>query len=114
MFAQRSAKFEKRALQLMVKNLGVYPPGSIVQLSNEAIAAVISVNTGKPLRPWVLLYDAAVPKEEAVMLDLDTEPGLNITKALSPSLLPPEVHAYLNPRKNVSYFFDAESASKKH
>lgn len=114
MFAQRSAKFEKRALQLMVKNLGVYPPGSIVQLSNEAIATVISVNTGKPLRPWVLLYDAAVPKEEAVMLDLDTEPGLNITKALSPSLLSPEVHAYLNPRKNVSYFFDAESANRKH
>lgn len=113
MFAHRSAKFEKRALQLMVKNLGVYPPGSIVQLSNEAVAAVISVNPNKPLRPWILLYDASTPKEEALMLDLGTEPEIDIIKALSPALLPLEIHAYLNPRKNVSYFFNADSANRK-
>jgi HD-GYP domain-containing protein (c-di-GMP phosphodiesterase class II) len=43
MFAKRSTKFEKAALQLLIRNLGVYPPGSFVQLSNEAIAVVISV-----------------------------------------------------------------------
>ena len=35
---------------------------------------VVSVNPQKSLRPWVLLYDAAVPKEEATMLNLERNP----------------------------------------
>jgi putative nucleotidyltransferase with HDIG domain len=109
MFAQRRAKFDSKALQLMIRSLGVYPPGSIVKLSNEAIALVVSVNPQKPLRPWVLLYDEAVPKEEAIMLNLETAPELSIGKAIRPALLPPRVYAYLSPRKRVTYFFDGES-----
>lgn len=111
MFSQRAAKFEKRALQLMIRNLGVYPLGSIVQLSNEALAAVVSINPKKPLRPWVLVYDQNVPKEEALMLDLEAEADISITKAIRPALLPPQVVAYLNPRKHVTYFFDGDQGS---
>jgi HD-GYP domain-containing protein (c-di-GMP phosphodiesterase class II) len=31
MFAQRRAKFDTRALQVMIRCLGVYPPGSVVK-----------------------------------------------------------------------------------
>lgn len=106
MFAQRRGKFDAQALQLMIKNLGVYPPGSIVQLSNEAIAMVTSINPRKPLRPWVQVYDPKVPKDEAILLDLEQEPEINIVKSIRPVLLPPKVAAYLNPRKRVTYFFD--------
>jgi putative nucleotidyltransferase with HDIG domain len=106
MFAQRRGKFDAHALQLMIKNLGVYPPGSIVQLSNEAIAMVTSINPRKPLRPWVQVYDPKVPKDEAILLDLEQEAEINIVKSIRPALLPPKVAAYLNPRKRVTYFFD--------
>lgn len=106
MFAQRRVKFDAQALQLMIKSLGVYPPGSIVQLSNEALAVVTSLNPKKPLRPWVLIYDPKVPKDEAIMLNLEQEAEINIGKAIRPALLPPKVAAYLNPRKRVTYFFD--------
>ena len=108
-FARRKDKFDARILQLMIRYLGVYPPGSIVKLSNEAIASVISVNPQKALRPWVLLYDAAVPKDQAVMLDLDRETGVSIVKSMRPALLPPAVSAYLSPRKRISYFFDSDA-----
>ena len=114
MFAKRSTKFEKAALQLLIRNLGVYPPGSFVQLSNEAIAVVISVNLKKPLRPWVRVYDEHVPKEEALMMDLDVAPEINISKGIPPGQLPPKVVAYLNPRKHVTYFFDAEQGMAHH
>ena len=110
LFAQRRGKFDGAVLQLMIRNLGVYPPGSIVRLSNEAIAIVVSVNPQKPLRPWVMLYDPAVAKEEAILLDLEVEQELNITKSLRPASLPPAVFAYLSPRKRVTYFFDGGSA----
>lgn len=109
MFAQRRAKFEARALQVMIRCLGVYPPGTVVKLSNDALALVSSVNPAKPLRPWVTVYDPGVPKDEAIMLDLEEEPEINIAKALRPIQLPPEVYEYLSPRKRVTYYFDADS-----
>ena len=109
MFAQRRAKFDTRALQVMIRCLGVYPPGTVVKLSNDAIALVSSVNPAKPLRPWVTVYDASIPKDEAIMLDLEEEPDINIAKALRPIQLPPEVYEYLSPRKRVTYYFDADS-----
>ena len=109
MFAQRRAKFDARALQVMIRCLGVYPPGSVVRLSNDALALVSSVNPQRPLRPWVTVFDPQVPRDEAIMLDLDEEPDINITKALRPIHLPPEVYEYLSPRKRVTYYFDADA-----
>jgi putative nucleotidyltransferase with HDIG domain len=111
MFAHCRPKFEIRALQLLIRSLGVHPPGSIVQLSNSAFAVVTSVNPKKPLRPWVLVYDESVPKDEAIMLNLETEPDLQILKSIRPALLSPKVAAYLNPRKRVTYFFDGGSTA---
>ena len=74
MFAQRRAKFDARALQVMIRCLGVYPPGSVVRLSNDTLALVSSVNPQRPLRPWVTVYDPQVPKDEAIMLNLEEEP----------------------------------------
>jgi hypothetical protein len=70
------------------------------------------VNPKKPLRPWILVYDEKVPKDEAIMLNLAETPDINITKAIAPALLPPKAMAYLNPRKRVTYFFDGTDATK--
>jgi putative nucleotidyltransferase with HDIG domain len=113
MFSQRRAKFEARSLQLMIRSLGVYPPGSLVKLSNDVIALVQSVNPAKPLRPWVLVYDPAVPKEEAISIDLEKEVDINIVKALRPIQIPAAVYDYLSPRKRVTYYFDAGSDGAK-
>ena len=43
------------------------------------------------------------------MLNLETESELGIVKAIRPALLPPAVHAYLSPRKRITYYFSAES-----
>ena len=107
-FARCRSKFENRILQLLIRSLGVYPPGSVVKLSNGAIAMVISVNPMKPLRPWLLLYQVGVPKHEASMLDLEQETRVSIAKSLRPALLPPAVYAYLSPRKRITYFFGSE------
>lgn len=107
-FAQRRSKFEARALSLLIRCLGVYPPGSIVQLSSGVVAAVISVNPKISTRPCVLVYDDKVPKEAAIILNLEHEPEISITKAIRPATLPSKVVAYLNPRKRVTYFFDSD------
>jgi putative nucleotidyltransferase with HDIG domain len=105
MFAKRKGWFDEAILSKLVHVLGVYPPGSLVRLSNGVTGMVISVNAGKPLQPTLMIYDAAVPKNEAIILDLSEFPELGIAKALRPGALAPSVFDYLSPRKRMTYYF---------
>lgn len=109
MFAKQRNKFDPKLLQIFIRCLGVYPPGTMVQLSNGMLGMVATVNTTKPMKPIVVIYDASVPKREAILLDMERETGLNIAKSLKPAQVPQDVLRYLSPRKRVSYYFDASS-----
>jgi putative nucleotidyltransferase with HDIG domain len=113
MFAKLRTRFDSRLLQVFVRCLGVYPPGTVVQLSNGVIGMVATINTARPMKPMVVVYDAEIPKDEALLVDLESEVEVNIAKALRPGQLPREIYTYLNPRKQVSYYFDASAASKE-
>ncbi|MDD5248930.1 MAG: DUF3391 domain-containing protein [Rhodocyclaceae bacterium] len=112
MFTKLRAKFDPKLLQVFVRCLGVYPPGTIVQLSNGVIGMVATINAAKPLKPTVVIYDEDIPKDEAILVDMETETDVNIAKAIKPAQLPREIYAYLNPRQNVSYYFDAGEPDK--
>jgi len=112
MFKRQKDQFDPLLLKLFIRCMGVYPPGSIVQLNNDAIGMVVSVNPDRLLQPTILLYDPAIPKDEAVFVDLDEEPDLAIVKTLRPVELKPEVHAYLDPRARVSYYLEQSSDRK--
>lgn len=106
MFSQHRNRYDPPALKMLVRCLGVYPPGTIVKLSNDIIGMVVSVNSSKPLKPSVLIYDAEIPKNEAIILDLEAEPEINISKSIKPGQLPRQIYDYLSPRRRMTYFFD--------
>lgn len=112
MFAKLRSRFDPKFLQVFVRCLGVYPPGTIVQLSNGVIGMVATINTAKPMKPMVVTYDADIPKDEAILVDMETEVDVNIAKAIRPAQLPREIYNYLSPRKQVSYYFDASAPNK--
>lgn len=106
MFAQHKSRFDPTILGVFIRMMGVYPPGSIVQLVNDRYAIVVSVNSSRPLRPRVVLHDPGVPKEQALILDLESMPALGIRRSLRPSQLPRDALDYLSPRQRVCYFFE--------
>lgn len=106
MFAHQRAKFDEDLLKRLIKSLGVYPPGSIVKLSNEQYATVISVNPNHPLKPYVKIYPKQSNEDDAVIVDLREEVNINITACLKHAQIPADVLKRLNPRKRVSYFVD--------
>lgn len=109
MFAHQRSKFDEHLLKRLIKSLGVYPPGSIVKLSNEQYATVISVNPNHPLKPYVKLLQKTEDSDGQIV-DLRDEKNLNIIACLKPAQIPSEVLKHLNPRKKVSYFIDQEHA----
>ncbi|GGI86002.1 HD-GYP domain-containing protein [Shewanella gelidii] len=92
----------------MIKMLGVYPPGSVVELSSGQFGIVMGVNLDKLLLPKIMVYDTMVPKEQAPIIDLESE-NLSIVRCLPPAALPEKIFKYLNPRERVNYFFGSES-----
>ena len=105
-FAQFKARFDPVVLGAFIRMMGVYPPGSVVQLVNDRYAIVVSVNSSRPLRPKVIVHDSRIPKEEAPVLDLESLPELGIRRSLRPAQLARDVLDYLSPRKRICYFFE--------
>ncbi|WP_102798042.1 HD-GYP domain-containing protein [Bowmanella denitrificans] len=105
LFKNMKAKLPDKETKMLVKLLGVYPPGTVVMLSDNRVGMVISVNTSDLLNPSLLMYDASVPSTEAPMISLK-EHDLSILKVIKPSQLPPPIFEYLNPRARISYFVD--------
>ena len=113
MFAKMRSRFDPKLLQVFIRCLGVYPPGTIVQFANGVVGMVVNVNTAKPTRPQVMIYEASVPREEAIVVDLEQQPDLNIVKSIRPSQVPKDIYNYLSPRKRVSYYFDARDPGRR-
>ena len=110
MFAKQRDKFDPVLLQLFIRCLGVYPPGTLVQLSNGDIGMVSTINHDKPMRPAVVVYDPVVPKAEAITLELSQQEDFSIVKALRPAAVPLNIYNYLSPRKRISYYFEPTEA----
>ncbi|GIC79511.1 DUF3391 domain-containing protein [Moritella sp. F3] len=104
-------KYNNSDLKLLVKVLGIYPPGSVVRLSNDQIGMVISVNSDRLLYPNILIYDAEVPRAEAPIIDLE-ERKLSITAVIKPDKLPEAIFEYLNPRSRISYYFESSKSER--
>lgn len=108
MFRIEGAQFDPALLGALIKLLGVYPPGTVVQLSDGSLALVVAPGP-ESLRPQVLVYTPEIPKDEAPTIELHTEPELKISEAIKPSSLPPDVLAWLNPQQRLSYFFSVDN-----
>ncbi len=106
LFAQGRQRFDSAVLNAFIRMMGVYPAGSLVQLTDDRFAMVVGVNSSRPLKPRVLVHDAKVPRGEALVLDLEHTHDLGIRRSLPASKLPPAAVQYLDPRPRVSYYFE--------
>ena len=105
-FAQMKTRFDTTTLGAFIRMMGVYPPGSVVQLVDARYAMVVSVNSSRPLRPRIIVHEPSVPKDEALILDLEHAKDLGIKRSVRPLQLPKATIDYLSPRQRICYFFE--------
>lgn len=106
LFAQHKARYDNMVLSAYIRMMGVYPPGSVVQLIDGRYGLVVSVNSVRPLKPRLIVHEPSVPRHEALILDLESQPGIGIRRSLKPAALPGEALEYLGPRQRISYYFE--------
>ncbi len=113
LFAQGKDKFDTAILSCFIKMMGVYPPGSTVQLTNDRYGLVVGVNATRPLKPRVLVHEPGVPRDEAQIIDLEQVNGLGIRRSIKPLALPPETLGYLAPKARTTYFFEPAAGAQQ-
>lgn len=106
MYKSELAKYDKPAIMAFIKALGIYPPGTVVKLGSGKVGIVMSVDSDDLLHPNLMIYDPAIPKEEAAVVNLKRDLDDSIERTLRPAALPEPIHKYLSPRKRISYFVD--------
>ena len=64
------------------------------------------VNSSGPLKPRVLVHDPRVPRNEALVINLEGAADLGIRRSLPAAQVPAAALSYLDPRPRVSYYFE--------
>jgi len=107
-YGKRQKDFCEEAVTVFIQTLGIYPPSSLVELSDGSIGVVCSINKLDRMRPTVMPYDPDLSRGEAKILDLTMEQDLAITQSLRPKNIPTQIWEYLNPRGMINYFAYSE------
>jgi putative nucleotidyltransferase with HDIG domain len=112
LFAQGRTRFDAAVLNTFIRLMGVYPAGSMVQLTDDRFALVVGANSSRPLKPRVLVYEPSVSRDEALLMDLEQQPDLGIRRSLPIHKVPKPALAYLDPQPRVSYYFEPLHAAE--
>lgn len=105
LYAQRRGHFDPRIMAVFIKVMGVYPPGSMVELTDGRFALVMAAHGEHALKPDVLVHDARVPRDEAVLLPLSAPGAPGIRRSVPAQHLPRATLDYLAPRERVICYF---------
>jgi HD-GYP domain-containing protein (c-di-GMP phosphodiesterase class II) len=106
LFAQGRTRFDATVLNSFIRMMGVYPAGSLVQLTDDRYGLVVGINSSRPLKPRILVHDARAQHADAQLLDLERMPELGIRRSLPAAKLPAPALRALDPRPRVSYYFE--------
>jgi putative nucleotidyltransferase with HDIG domain len=106
LFSEGAEQFDTSILANFIKMMGVYPLGSVVQLTDDRYALVVGVNASRPLRPQVQIFDPRLTWKSELTVDLERVCGLGIRRAVKAAHLPDAARKFLMPRLRVRYFME--------
>ena len=103
MYRHMKDKLTPILVETLVKSLGVYPPGSVVELNDGTIGMILSINRLATLKPTILVYDSNVLGKAPTILDLNEDNSIKIIKALKLTDLSKETIENLKLDKRKGY-----------
>ncbi len=107
MYKHQQHLFAPDVVVAMIQIFGVYPPGTVVTLSDGSLGLVLNINFDIRLKPLVLLYKPDAQKDSSPTIDLSSEPELSIVRAMARSKLPPAIAEYFRLKRWTGYFIQS-------
>ena len=104
LYKKTNKQFDNHLTQLLIKVLGVYPPGSLVTLSDDTLALVMSSEPSSPLKPMVLPYEKGRVPEGVDLIALQQD-ARTITGIVSHDSLTAHQQEFFCLTKYACYYF---------
>lgn len=84
MYSMREQDFHPGMVENFIRMLGVYPVGSVVELSNGNIGVVSSINNSNGIKPQVAVVKNALGKQyiSPIVIELAKEANISINKCV--------------------------------
>jgi len=100
LYAQRGKLFSETLVEQFVQCIGIYPPGTIVELNSNEIGIVIQQHAVRRLQPQIMVVmdTQRIPYKAPIMLDLLTNPYIDEKTPYSIRRTLPEGSFGINPR----------------
>lgn len=105
-YTKLKTRIDVELFSIFIRSMGIYPPGTVVLLSNGETGIVITINPNNPLKPSLLLYDPNIPREEALICEMEEHDEITIEKSIHSEDLPEAMRNYLNATTHVTYFME--------
>lgn len=103
LYVKRSAQLSLKVIATLVRALGVYPPGTRVQLSDRSIGIVATVNPIHRLRPMVMVYELGGREWTSHLVDLDQQSDLAIVRMVGLEELATLYGERMNPQEVLHF-----------
>jgi hypothetical protein len=104
LYVNRQGRLSIEAIIALIHTLSVYPPGTLVELSDKSTGIVVGLNLEARVRPTVIVYDPQVPADTPRVINFAEDDSRSIVRSLRPHDIEPEIVDYLNPRRMAGYF----------
>ncbi len=105
LYSKFKTKLDHQLVNNFISKVGIYPPGSVVQLNDESIGLVVSVDTNDMMNPEVLLYNPSIPPLQAIIINLQEHDDLKVVNVLEPGAYPKRVYEYLGIQKRIGFMY---------
>lgn len=103
MYQNYRSELRTDILVSFIRGIGVYPPGTLVELSDGNRGMVIALGKDTKIKPTVLVYAEKEPVDGPILLDL-AEEDLKVERTLVPEDLSPEEFDYFSPDRSLGFY----------
>lgn len=113
MYKHQKHLFAPDVVVAMIQTFGVYPPGTVVTLSEGSLGLVLNINFESRLKPLILIYDPTATKDHPPVVDLSLESRPAIVRSMSKAELPHPVAEYFHLKRWTGYFIQSSMRSAR-
>jgi HD-GYP domain-containing protein (c-di-GMP phosphodiesterase class II) len=103
LYVKRQQQLSVKVIIALVRVVSVYPPGTIVELTDGSIGIVLNTSSCERLRPMVMAYERKGSEFDTHLIDLHEQRQLSIRRIVESAELAPDLAQRITPAEALNY-----------
>jgi HD-GYP domain-containing protein (c-di-GMP phosphodiesterase class II) len=112
LYVKRQQQLSVKVIIALVRVISVYPPGTLLEISDGSIGIVLHTNARERLRPVVMAYEERGSEVEAHLVDLNERRDISITRVIAPAEVPPHLVDRITPAEALTSLLEQTAVTK--